>query len=269
MEALRSNQMVTIRSVSDDHRWPEFTDAAERFGINSTLSLPLSGADVAIGALNVYSRQPHAFNYQDKEYGAGLATQAAVLLIADARLAEAREVNNTLKQALGSRVIIEHAIGILIATTGHSPQEASRLLRRASERQQTTQEQIAIQLVERAQTRPTTSLEATKHRAVMSTLLDAEPGSSSTIFAASGELDVATGPLLGSCLQRLIGMGNIQIVVDLSDVTFMDSSGLAALLGAFKVAVNAGGSLSVRSPQDQVRRVFELTRMDTVIAIIN
>ncbi len=55
--------------------------------------------------------------------------------------------------------------------------------------------------------------------------------------------------------------------VDLSAVTFLDSSGVGALVGLRNAALNKGGSLVLVSPQPPVRRVLELTTMDKVFDI--
>jgi anti-sigma B factor antagonist len=55
--------------------------------------------------------------------------------------------------------------------------------------------------------------------------------------------------------------------VDLSDVRFIDSSGLGALVSGFKNAVTYKGSLALAGFQDQVRSMFELTRLNRVFDI--
>jgi anti-sigma B factor antagonist len=57
------------------------------------------------------------------------------------------------------------------------------------------------------------------------------------------------------------------ILVDLKEVTFMDSSGLAALVTAFKTVRSSGGKLCVCSVNQQIKMLFELTSMDRVFEI--
>jgi anti-anti-sigma factor len=57
------------------------------------------------------------------------------------------------------------------------------------------------------------------------------------------------------------------IVVDFQDITFMDSSGLGALVLSLKTVRAAGGQILVCSLNDQVRMLFELTSMDRVFEI--
>ncbi len=150
MEAFASNQVVRIGSVVADGRWPEFRSVAAEFGIESTLSLPLSNPDEALGALNLYSRTVDAFGAIREEIGAEFAAQAAVVL-ANARVyQDSQELNENLNQALRCRATIDYAIGILIAQGGHSPDEAFARLVRASQRENRKLRLIAAEVVDGA-----------------------------------------------------------------------------------------------------------------------
>ena len=80
MEAFRSQCTIRIDDVPQDKRWPQFTDAAAEFGVLSTLSLPLSARGEALGALNLYARDKHAFDASDEQLGERFASQASVVL---------------------------------------------------------------------------------------------------------------------------------------------------------------------------------------------
>lgn len=88
------------------------------------------------------------------------------------------------------------------------------------------------------------------------------------VVAASGELDLATGPALRREVERLFGKGQTKVVVDLDAVTFMDSSGVSALMEAFRSAEAIGASFSVMRPQSQVQQVLEITHADRLIPIV-
>jgi GAF domain-containing protein len=150
MTAFKANRAVRIGSVPDDERWPDFTRVAGEFGIRSTLSLPLSTPGKAWGALNLYSYTPNAFGLDQEQIGADFAEQAAVVL-ANARVhQDAQELNENLHQALTSRATIDYAIGILMAQSGHTSDEAFGLLVRASQRQNRKLRVIAAEVVDRA-----------------------------------------------------------------------------------------------------------------------
>jgi anti-sigma B factor antagonist len=78
-----------------------------------------------------------------------------------------------------------------------------------------------------------------------------------------GEIDMATAPGLRERISRLQIDGPPRLVVDLSDVTFIDSLGLGALIGAHKRARVLRGSF-VMVPSDAARRVLAATALDRV-----
>lgn len=81
------------------------------------------------------------------------------------------------------------------------------------------------------------------------------------VVAVSGEIDLATSPDLTACLDQVDGV----VVVDLTRVTFLDSSGMGALVAARKRLQADGGDLSVRAPRDNVRGALEATGLGLLI----
>jgi anti-sigma B factor antagonist len=79
------------------------------------------------------------------------------------------------------------------------------------------------------------------------------------VVKLAGELDVATVPQLEACLEGLGGDGAPDICLDLSDLSFCDSSGIAAIVRAWQLVKGMGGQLSLASPQPAVRGVLEIT----------
>jgi len=87
------------------------------------------------------------------------------------------------------------------------------------------------------------------------------------VVRPSGILD---GTKAGQFRQEITKLveSNVDIVlIDFADVTFMDSSGLGALVLALKTVRAAGGKLFICSVNDQIRMLFELTSMDRVFEI--
>lgn len=78
------------------------------------------------------------------------------------------------------------------------------------------------------------------------------------VLALEGELDIYT---VGAFRQESekIDPGEVQVVVDLTDVTLLDSSGLGALVSLLNRARAADGLLGIVCPQRHLRRVFEIT----------
>ncbi|NJN85733.1 MAG: STAS domain-containing protein [Leptolyngbyaceae cyanobacterium SL_7_1] len=82
-----------------------------------------------------------------------------------------------------------------------------------------------------------------------------------------GILDGTKAGQLRAQVNETMGNGADIILIDLSGITFMDSSGLGGLVSALKDVRLAGGRLCVCSLNDQVRILFELTSMDKVFEI--
>lgn len=70
-------------------------------------------------------------------------------------------------------------------------------------------------------------------------------------------------------INDIVSSGSKSVLIDLKDVTFIDSSGLGALVIALKAVRSAGGKLYVCSANEQVRMLFELTSMDQVFEIFD
>jgi stage II sporulation protein AA (anti-sigma F factor antagonist) len=90
----------------------------------------------------------------------------------------------------------------------------------------------------------------------------ARDASGARVVTLSGEIDLSNADLLGDKLAGFAGEDD-HLVIDLSALEFMDSSGIAMLLRA---AVRAS-SVEVRNPSDVVRRIIECTGLSDVLPI--
>jgi anti-sigma B factor antagonist len=79
------------------------------------------------------------------------------------------------------------------------------------------------------------------------------------VLALSGEVDAVTAPQLGRRLLGLAREGKTHVVVDLSKVTFMDSTGIGVLLNAVRQLTTRHGRLVLVCPTERVIRPFEIT----------
>jgi anti-sigma B factor antagonist len=86
-------------------------------------------------------------------------------------------------------------------------------------------------------------------------------------FLLAGELDAATVPQLELALDRAEEAGAKQIVVDLEHVTFIDSSGLQALVACQRRFNGRGPELLIRRPHAEVARTFALVGLDKLLRI--
>lgn len=87
------------------------------------------------------------------------------------------------------------------------------------------------------------------------------------VLVVSGEIDVFTAPLFKQAVVNLVAAGHRHLFLDLSGVTFMDSSGFGALLGATKRLRPDGGSLSLIGCSRTIQRMLHLTRLDTILEL--
>lgn len=85
------------------------------------------------------------------------------------------------------------------------------------------------------------------------------------VVTPKGRLNMASARNLKEILDRLVSEGTSRIVVDLAETTFLDSSGLGALIAGLKSARQAGGDLRVARPTEAVLTVFKLTNLDRVL----
>jgi anti-sigma B factor antagonist len=81
------------------------------------------------------------------------------------------------------------------------------------------------------------------------------------LLLVGGELDIATAPRLISVLNRAVQEALRSLVVDLSEVDFMDSTGLALLINAHRRLSRRSKGFAVVCPPGPLRRVFEVTDM--------
>ncbi len=83
----------------------------------------------------------------------------------------------------------------------------------------------------------------------------------------SGELDYHSSPELREKLSELTGKQTSKILVDLSGVDYMDSSGIATFVEAFQKTKRYQGRLILAALTDTVRGVFEIAKLDSIFEI--
>ena len=87
------------------------------------------------------------------------------------------------------------------------------------------------------------------------------------VLSVVGEIDVFTAPLFKQAVVNLVAAGHRHLFLDLRGVTFMDSSGFGALLGATKRLRPEGGSLNLIGCNRTIQRMLHLTRLDTILSL--
>lgn len=87
--------------------------------------------------------------------------------------------------------------------------------------------------------------------------------STGTGLAASGEIDVHTAPALGSAIDA----AGPEVELDLSEIEFVDSSGLRVLIDAHQRLADAGGRLRLTAVSEPVRRLLEISGVSGYLGV--
>jgi anti-anti-sigma factor len=92
-------------------------------------------------------------------------------------------------------------------------------------------------------------------------------GPAYTLVTLAGECDLHTGRQLRDVLTSEVSRGARRMILDLSGLSFMDSTGMQVLLSVRTVLTVRDGTLSVVAPQPVVARILELTGADQYIPV--
>ncbi len=87
------------------------------------------------------------------------------------------------------------------------------------------------------------------------------------VIDLKGEVDVYTAPKFKTAMIDLIDEGNYNVVVNLTNVQYMDSAGLGALVSGLKRVREHNGTINLVSPTVPVQRVLDITRLSKILNI--
>jgi anti-sigma B factor antagonist len=87
------------------------------------------------------------------------------------------------------------------------------------------------------------------------------------IIALSGEVDVYTSPRVKQEIVDLLNGGTTKLIVDLSGVEYLDSTGLGVLIGGLKRARERDGDLKLLCDNPRILRIFEITGLTKIFDI--
>jgi anti-sigma B factor antagonist len=89
-------------------------------------------------------------------------------------------------------------------------------------------------------------------------------------MSVAGEIDLYTAPRLHSELMSALAASTpVQLVVDMAGVEFCDSTGMNVLLAAQRRAREAGGDLQLASPRPAIRKVLQVTGLESVFTVLD
>jgi anti-sigma B factor antagonist len=87
------------------------------------------------------------------------------------------------------------------------------------------------------------------------------------VLAVAGDLDMSSGPALDEAVAAIVP-DHLGVVIDLSNVQFVDSSGLGVLVRALKRVRSAGGQLILVIDSPTTRKLFSITGLDLAFEIV-
>jgi len=132
LDAGRNDDLQHIRDVATEKRWTKYVMKAQELGLGSSVSSPLPVENYLVGALNVYSRTPNAFDADDVNLVRAFATHvtAAVSHAESRRTHQERAMN--LERAIHSHSVIDQAKGIIMVQQKCTSDAAFGMLRKLS-----------------------------------------------------------------------------------------------------------------------------------------
>jgi anti-sigma B factor antagonist len=98
-------------------------------------------------------------------------------------------------------------------------------------------------------------------------LREAQVDARTTVVSVAGEIHVSTAPEFGRRVTEIVQTRGGDLVLDLSAVTFIDSTGLSVLLNALRAVTRQGGRLALACANPTVLRLFEITHLNTTFAL--
>lgn len=147
LQALHTGMRVDVPDLATEQRWPEYRSHALAYGIASSVSLPLCVDGETVGALNLFSRRPHAFSTAKIAMLDDYAQQASTALALVQRQARQRQVQAELAESLATRAVIDQALGIVMAERKITSTAAFVILREASQNSNRKLSDIATDII--------------------------------------------------------------------------------------------------------------------------
>jgi GAF domain-containing protein len=148
IDAIRTGRPHLLDDVATETRWPAFTGVCRDEGLGSVLGVPLCVGDEPYGAMNLYALSPGAFKEDQQQAAALLAEQAGVALANTRTYSACSDKIRQLQEALETRVIIEQAKGVLMATERCDAEAAFEILKTRSQRTNTKLRKVADDVVD-------------------------------------------------------------------------------------------------------------------------
>ena len=93
------------------------------------------------------------------------------------------------------------------------------------------------------------------------------PSDTVAVVALAGDVDISAARQFEMVLSRAIGPGATRVIIDFAKVSFIDSTALGVVVGGVKTVRAQGGSLDIVCGENDIRGIFETTRLDQILNI--
>jgi GAF domain-containing protein len=156
LHAMREAQPVRINDTADTatDRWPTFCRRVAELGLRSCYALPLMVDGEPVGALILYAARPAAFGPDETGRADRFAKDASGALTLALRMASCTDLNEQLRSSIGSRTVIDQALGVIMATEHCAQDRALALLRSVSQNSNVKLRDLAASIVTRVSGKP-------------------------------------------------------------------------------------------------------------------
>ncbi len=153
LDCFNSGRPIVNVGISEARsRWPRFTAAASEVGYSSAHAIPLRLRDSVVGAMNLFCVNASRLGDQDVALGQALADIATIGLLQERAVRQSGLIAEQLQTALNSRVVVEQAKGVLLASAGIDVHHAFQLMRDYSRRHNQPVKTVAESVIHRVLT---------------------------------------------------------------------------------------------------------------------
>jgi GAF domain-containing protein len=147
LSAIREQAVVHLPDLTEENRWPDFTTAAQKAGVGSSLSVPLILEGEAQAGLNLYSTRSQGFTADDISMVETYSYHASKALRLAVRISQLAEAKAHLLAAMESRTTIDLAAGAIMAQNRCNQETAMKILKIASSSRNVKLRDVAASVV--------------------------------------------------------------------------------------------------------------------------
>jgi GAF domain-containing protein len=145
-----TNETVTTADMAEETRWPESREVIAEHGVRAVLGVPVRLGGVPVGSLDVYRARPHAWDDSERAALARYSEVVEAILGAALSAHAAGELADQLQYALDHRVVIERAVGFLMARAEVDAVTAFNIMRTMARNERRKVAEVAQELLDAA-----------------------------------------------------------------------------------------------------------------------